>query len=221
MTRATASRWHDWVIPLVGFVHVTTSFLVYQLNRGEGAAWFYGLVGGLLSVVVLVQVGKLLAWGIGWIRPMGEGGRLAITVAPVLLLSVLLGWEGYRESDPRMKFEQWVASPAPASLNVLSAYMNQGLNFRMWAFHVTLAPQDVPAMVSCRPFQHQTDDAGFDLERYRDQGRTRPGYPIPPLDFKAVHRYRLDDPTRGRLGLSLSLYGNASQAEFFVYGFVE
>jgi hypothetical protein len=58
------------------------------------------------------------------------------------------------------------------------------------------------------------------LWKVRDDGRGRPGYPVPPPDFKAIHRYHFHAPT-GRAGYDVRLYGDASQTEFYAYGYVE
>ncbi len=52
-------------------------------------------------------------------------------VAPTLLLSGLIAYEGYHTSDPVVKFQRFVASPAPPSLRVLTAYSYKGINFRV------------------------------------------------------------------------------------------
>ena len=103
---------------------------------------------------------------------------------------------------------------------MVSAYTYKGLNYWNWAFHFTVAPDDLPKILASRPYQHEVDPAGFDLGQVRDNGRERPGYPVPPPEFNAVHCYRSHAPT-GRVGYDVTLFGDVSQAEFFAYGSVE
>ena len=53
-----------------------------------------------------------------------------------------------------------------------------------------------------------------------ENARNRPGCPVPPPEFKAVHRYRSHEPV-GRLGRDVTLYGDAARTEFYAYGSFE
>src|SRR5262249_24585299 len=150
-------------------------------------------------------------------RTLGAGARTAVIVSPTVLLSGLMAYEGYRTQDPLIKFQRWIASPAPPSLRIVSAYTYKGFNCWDWAFHFTVAPDDLPKILARRAYRHEVDPAGFDLRQVRDNGRVRPGYPVPPPDFKAIHLYHFHAPT-GRVGYDVWLYGDASQTEFYAYG---
>ena len=110
--------------------------------------------------------------------------------------------------------------PVPDSVRVESAWTRKGMNWRGWAFHFTIAPEDLPKILAGYPYRHEIEPAGVDLSRVRDFPRDDPDYPTPPADFRAVHRYSHRAPT-SRAGRDVTLYGNASQTEFYIYGSFE
>lgn len=187
---------------------------------GREAALFLGTPGFSITFPILLLLGKLVESVVGKTRKLGDDARTALMIAPAVLLAGLIAFEGYRTKDPVGKFRRFVVSPAPPGLRMISAYTYKGINFRVWAFHFTIAPDDLPKILTRRHYQHEVDLAGFDLRQVRANGRGRPGYPIPPPDYKAVHRYHFQAPT-GRAGYDVSLYGDASQTEFYAYGYVE
>jgi hypothetical protein len=205
---------------MAAVVYFVALFFAVEADGGRDAALFYGTFGFALSFPLLLLFGKLVAAVINTVRTLGTGSRVAVSVGPVLLLSGVLAYEGLRSQDPVVKFERWVALPAPASVRVVSAYTYQGINFWVWAFHFTVAREDLPNILARRSYRHEADPAGFDLESVRDRGVRRPGYPVPPPSFQAVHRYSFHAPTR-RAGHDVTLYGNDPQTEFFAYGSVE
>lgn len=208
------------IIGAVGVVYFAAIFFDIDADGGREAAFIFGTFGFAISYPLLLLLGKLVAAVVGKRTKLGAEARIALMIAPAILAASFAAYEGYRTKDPVARFRRFVVSPAPPGLRVMTAYTYQGFNFRVWAFHFTIAPDDLPRILARRPYRHEVDPAGFDLEQVRHNGRGRPGYPIPPPDFKAVHRYRSHEPT-GRLGYDVSLYGDASQTEFYAYGFVE
>lgn len=208
------------VLGIVAVAYLGALLFDIGFDGGRDAALFFGIFGFVISLPVLLLLGKAAAALLGRFRTLGDRGRLAMTVAPALVLATLATYEGCRSRNPITKFERWVASPAPAGLRLLAAYTYKGINYWSWAFHFTIAPKDLPLLLARHSYQHETDPSGFNLGQVRDSGRGRPGYPVPPPNFKAVHRYLFHAPT-GRIGYDESLYGDASQAEFFAYGYVE
>ena len=214
-------RWHRVaLIGLVGAAYFAALVFALAADGGREAALFFGTSGFVVSFPILLLLGRLVAAALNKVRALGSGARLAVIVAPALLLAGMGTYEGYRAQDPVAKFERWVASPAPPGVRVLSAYTYQGINFWDWAFHFTVAPDGLPKILARRPYRHEVEPAGFDLAQVRDHGRRRPGYPVPAPDFQAVHRYRFHAPT-ARVGSDVTLYGDASQTEFFAFGYVE
>ena len=226
MSREHSGNRHDgrWsrrlVIGFVGVAYLAALYFDIGVDGGREAALFFGTLGFAISFPILLLLGKLVAGIVGKRRNLGAEARTALMIAPTVLLAGLIAYEGYRTRDPMVKFQRFVASPAPPGLRIMAAYTYKGINFRVWAFHFTIAPDDLPAILARRPYRHEFDPAGFDLERVGDNGQGRPGYPVPPPDFQAVHRYRSHEPT-GRIGYDVTLYGDASQTEFYAYGFVE
>lgn len=88
------------------------------------------------------------------------------------------------------------------------------------AFLFTIGPEGVPKILARYPFRYEVEPGGVDLNRVRDFPRGDPDYPIPPSDFRAVHIYRHHAPT-SRVGRDVTLYGNASQTEFYIDGSFE
>lgn len=208
------------VIGAVGVVYFAAIFFDIDADGGREPALFFGTVGFAITFPFLLLLGKLVAAVVGKRTKLGAEARIALMIAPAILAASFAAYEGYRTKDPVARFRRFVASPAPPGLRVLTAYTYKGINFRVWAFHFTIAPDDLPRILARRPYRHEVDPAGFDLYPMYDTWRGRPGYPIPPPDFKAVHRYSSHEPV-GRLGYDVSLYGDASQTEFYAYGFVE
>jgi hypothetical protein len=206
-------------IVVVGLLFVAVAFVSTDLDGGRGAAVCYGLFGSALIYPIFVLLGKLSASLIGRLKPLGAGARNAITLAPALIMLTLMAHDGYRARDPLTKFERRVASPVPPSVRVESAYTYQGFNFTVWAFHFRVSKGDLPAVLA-RPYVHETDPAGHDLDYERDRASRTPGYPAPPPGFRAVHRYRSHEPTP-LSSYDVTLYGDASQTEFYAYGFFE
>lgn len=218
----TDSKWwwsRSAVIGGVGAVYWAAVFFSMKIDGGRDAALFFGTI-GFAFYPILLLLGRLLATVLNKVRPLGSRARIAITVGPALLLAGAMANEGRRDQNSVTKLERWIVSPAPKGLKCLSAYTYKGFNFWDWAFHFTVAPDDLPKILARRSYQHEVEQAGFDLARVRGDSRSRPGYPVPPPDFKAVHRYRFHAPT-GRVGYDVTLYGDASQTEFFAYGYVE
>lgn len=214
-------RWRRRIlIGIVGIAYFAALFFNLESDGGREAALFFGTFGFAFSYPILVSLGRLLAVVLNRIRQLGSGARIAVTVAPALLLAGALAYEGCRAQDPVTKFERWIVSPAPAGLKCLSAYTYKGMNYWDWAFHFTISPDDLPKILARRPYRHEVERVGFALGQVRVNGRSRQGYPVPPPNFKAVHCYRFHAPT-GRVGYDVTLYGNASQTEFFAYGYVE
>lgn len=208
------------VIVFVGALYLAATYFDINADGGWEAALFLGTPGFAITFPILLLIGKLVGVVVGKRRKLGAEARTALIVAPTVLLSGLIAYEGYRTSDPMFQFQRFVASPASPSLRILTAYSYKGINFRVWAFHFTIAPDELPKILARRPYRHEVDPAGWDLEQVRDNGRGRPGYPLPPPDFKAVHRYSSHEPI-GRIGYDVSLYGNDSQTEFYAFGSVE
>jgi hypothetical protein len=224
--RAKTGTGHDgrWirtaVIGVVGAVYLAALYFDIGVDGGREAALFFGTTGFAITFPILLLVGKLVAAVVGKRRKLGADVRTAVIVAPAVMLAGLLAYEGYRSQDPVSKFQRWIASPAPHGLRIVSAYTYKGINYWDWAFHFTIAPDDIPKILPRRPYRHEVDPAGFDLRQVRENGHERPGYPVPPPDFKAIYRYHFHAPT-GRVGYDVSLYGDASQTEFYAYGYVE
>lgn len=208
------------LIGVVGIAYFAALFFNMETDGGREAALFFGTIGFAFSYPILLLLGRLLAAVLKRIRPLGNHVRVAITVAPAMMLAGMLAYEGYRARDPVTKFERWIVSPAPAGLTCLSAYTYKGMNYWDWAFRFTISPDDLPKILARRPYRHEEEPVGFDLAQVRANGRFRHDYPIPPPNFKAVHRYQFHAPTR-RVGCDVTLYGDASQTEFFAYGYVE
>jgi hypothetical protein len=208
------------VIGVVGAVYLAALYFDIGVDGGREAALFFGTTGFAITFPILLLVGKLMGAVVGKRRNLGADARTAVIVAPAILSAGLLAYEGYRSQDPVVKFQRFVASPAPPGLRIITAYTYKGINFRVWAFHFTIAPGNLQKILARRPYRHEVDPAGFDLRQVHDNGRGRPGYPVPPPDFKAVHRCSSHEPI-GRLGYDVTLYGDASLTEFYTYGYVE
>jgi len=214
-------RWHRRiVIGVVGAVYFAALCFDIGAEGGRDAALFYGITGFAITFPILLLLGKFVAAVVGKIRILKAGARIAVIVAPAVLLAGFLAYEGYRTQDPLVKFQRWMVSPAPPSLRIVSVYTYKGFNYRDWAFHFRIAPDDLPKLLASRPYRHEVDPAGFDLAQVRGNGRRRPDFPVPPSDFTAIHRYHFHAPT-GRVGYDVTLYGDASQTEFYAYGYVE
>lgn len=213
--------WRRWcVIVTVGILYFAALFYDIEADGGWEAALFFGIGGFAITFPLLLLLGKLTGALLNRFRKLGKGARLALNVAPALLLAGLATYEGHHSQDPVTKFERWVVSPAPPSLRVVTAHTYKGSNYWDWAFHFRVTPDDLPRILARRPYRHEADPAGYDLWQVRDNGRWRPNYPVPPPAFRAVHRYRFHAPT-GRVGYDVTLYGDSTQTEFFAYGYVE
>ena len=208
------------VVGVVGAIYFAAIFFDIDADGGREAALFLGTPGFAITFPILLLLGKVMASVVGKRKKLGDDARTALMIAPAVLLAGLIAYEGYRTKDPVAKFRRFVVSSVPPGLRIMTAYSYEGINFRVWAFHFTIAPDELPEILARRPYRHEADPAGWDLEQVRDNGRGRPGYPIPPPDFKAIHRYASHEPI-GRLGYDVKLYGDASQTEFYAYGFVE
>jgi hypothetical protein len=207
-------------IGIVGAVYLAALYFDIEADGGREAALFFGTAGFVISFPILLLLGKLVAAVVGKGRKLGADARTALIAAPALMLAGLLAYEGYRSQEPVSKFRRWIASPAPPGLRIMTAYTYKGSNYWNWAFHFTVTPDDLPKILARRPYQHEVDPAGFDLRQVRANGRGRPGYPIPPPDFQAIHRYHFHAPS-GRVGYDVLLYVDAPQTEFYAYGYVE
>ncbi|WP_165075821.1 hypothetical protein [Paludisphaera rhizosphaerae] len=204
----------------MGVCYLAVIMLNLGSDGGQESALFYGPIGFLVTFPILILIGKLVAACLGKLATLSTSSRRAIVVVPAVLLSGLLAYDTHLNRNPLRKFERHIVSPAPPSLRLVSAYTYSGFNYRDWAFHFFVEPADLSKLLASRPYRHESDPAGFGLEQIRDNGSRRPGYPIPPPEFKAIHRYRFHGEN-GRLGHTLTLYGDATQTEFFAYGYAK
>jgi hypothetical protein len=215
------ARWPRWlVIGVAGVVYYAALFFAIEADGGREAAVFFGTLGFAFTFPFLLLFGRIAEVFIHRRRPMSRAMGVAVHVAPLFVVAGLLVCEGVQTRDHVAKFERWVASPAPRSLRLMSAYTYAGINYRNWAFHFGIALNDLPKVLEKYPYCHEVEPEGFDLAMVRDRARRAPTYPVPPPDFKAVHRYSHHAPT-GRIGLFITLYGDAAQAEFYAYGDIE
>lgn len=207
-------------LTLAGCALYAAVFYSLAADGGIGSAACFGTVGFAVFFPALVLLGKLIAKGIARFRPLSDKARDTWSVATVVIVALMLAYDGYRAGKPEVKFARCVASPVPESVRIRSAYTYQGFNFRVWAFHFTVAPEDLPAVLSRRPYTHDVDTAGFNLAELRYRRLRTQGYASPPTRFIAVHRYRHYVPN-SRGGALRTLYGNSTQTEFYAYGSIE
>jgi hypothetical protein len=216
-----AGQWTRRIaIGVVGAAYFAAVLFDIRADGGREAALFFGIPGFLITFPILLLLGKLMVAAVSKMRMLVAGARTTVILAPTVLLAGLIAYEGYRTTDPAVKFQRFLAAPAPPSLRIMTAYTYKGINFRVWAFHFRITPEDLPRILAGRPYRHEIDPAGFDLDQVRDNGRGRRGYRVPSPDFSAIHRYQSHSPN-GRPGYDVTLYGDAAQAEFYAFGYVE
>jgi hypothetical protein len=105
----------------------------------------------------------------------------------------------------------------PPSLRIISEYDYYGFGWNAWAYHFTMSPDDLPGILERYPYQHETNEDGFDVERFTRLGQ---GFIAPPADYKAVHKYFCD---RGRSPVAdhVTIYADEARQRFLIYSMCE
>jgi hypothetical protein len=207
---------------LAGAIYFAALFCNLDADGGREAAWVFGTINFAFTFPLIILLGRFLGAGLKRLVTLGDRARRGLVIAPTLVLTGFVAVEAIQTRNPAEKFRRYVVSPVPASVDVLSAWSRSGINWRAWAFHFTIAREDLPKILARSPFRHEVgpDDFSFHLDMLRDSHGADPDFPLPTGDFRAAHRYRHHAPT-SRSGRDVTLYGNASQTEFYLYGFSE